>query len=467
MSSVTASKFKTTKSAPVCQLKHPERSSRAAAFYCASRVPYSTGPGCRPDFLGRAGLCYLLLMKTGKAEIICTGSELLGGKLNLYVPYFSGLLAPLGFALTREQSCGDSLASIRDCISGALRRANLVIVCGGLGPTFDDLTRQAAARALGLALVHSKSCGQILSYNYSLKKLPPDFKNQCLLVEGAKPLENNNGTAFGQVIYKGRKMLVLLPGPRSEWEPMFPNFLNSEINSFFKGLPAISQVRLKIAGLWETKVESLLKPVLRRFSPVAFTILAGPGTAEFLLSGDDSRGLVAKAGAACRKALGQNLYGEGGDTLATAVGAKLKAKMKTLAAAESCTGGLISQIITEVPGSSAYFTGGAVTYSNRSKMELLGVSAKTLENCGAVSAEVAREMAAGAKKTFGSDYALSVTGIAGPDGGTRTKPVGLVYFGLAGPRGIKVFRRKFHGQRPFVRACAANFILDELRKVIK
>ena len=406
-------------------------------------------------------------MNTGRAEIVCTGSELLGGKLNLYVPLFSERLAPLGFTITREQSCGDGLPDIRDCLAGALKRADLVLACGGLGPTFDDLTRQAAAAALGRRLVYSKSCAQILAFNYGLKRLPPNFRNQCLLVEGAKPLENSNGTACGQVITRGGKMLVLLPGPRKEWEPMFGDFLNAEIGAFFKGRPPVTKLTLRIAGLWETQAEKLLRPVMRRFPRAACTILAGPGTVDFILSGNDSAGLITRAAAACRKALGARLYGEGEATLASAAGAKLLAAGRTLAAAESCTGGLAAQLITDVPGCSAYFLGGAVAYSNRAKMKLLGVSARTLKLRGAVSAECAREMAAGAKKVFGSDYAFSVTGIAGPGGGTEGKPAGLVYFGLTGPRGVKTFRRQFRGSRPLVRAGAANFILDELRKIIK
>ena len=406
-------------------------------------------------------------MKTGKAEIVCTGSELLSGKLNLYVPLFHGLLAPLGFVIAREQTCGDGLSEIKDSLAGALRRADLVLACGGLGPTFDDRTRQAAAAVLGRRLFHSKSCEQILRFNFGLKKLPPNLKDQSLLVEGAKPLENSNGTAFGQVLVRGRKMLVLLPGPRKEWEPMFRNFLEEEIRAFFRGRRPIAQLKRKIAGLWEPQAEKLLQPVMRRFPRASFTILAGPGTVEFILSGDDSRGLIARAGAACRKILGDKLYGTGEDTLAGAAGARLKAREKTLAAAESCTGGLAAKLLTDIPGSSAYFLGGAVTYSNAAKTRLLGVRAGTLRKYGAVSAECAREMAAGARKVFGSDYAFSVTGIAGPDGGTGEKPAGLVFFGLAGPRGTAVFRRQFRGLRPFIRECAANFILDELRKIIK
>lgn len=403
---------------------------------------------------------------TGKAEIVCTGSELLAGKLNLYVPLFHGRLAPLGFEITREQSSGDSLAEVRDCLAGALRRADLVLACGGLGPTFDDVTRQAAAAALGRRLVHSKACERILSFNYGLKRLPPNFKDQCLILEGAKTLENTNGTAFGQVLTRGRKMLVLLPGPRREWEPMFPNFLEEEIRAFFRR-PGLRQVKLHAAGLWETQAERLLRPVMRRHQDLRFTILAGPGTVDFIILGDDARGAVEKAAAACRRLLGANLYGEGEATPASALGARLKAAGRTAAGAESCTGGLAAELITDIPGSSAWFNGAAVVYSNAAKTKLLGVRPATLKKHGAVSPECARELAEGARRAFGSDYAYSVTGIAGPDGGSADKPVGLVYFGLAGGRGTRVFRRKFPGGRQFVRACAANFILDELRKVIK
>ena len=402
-------------------------------------------------------------MRTGKAEIICTGSELLSGKLNLYVPLFHERLAPLGFTITREQSSGDSLEGIASCLAAAAG-ADLTIVCGGLGPTFD--ARQAAAKALKRRLVYSKPRALALAAAYGLKILPPNFKDQCRIVEGAKIVPNPNGTACGEVLTRGRKMIVLLPGPRAEWEPMFSAALDAEIRAFF-GFTPLRQDKLRIAGLWETQAEKLLRPVMRRFPKASYTILAGPGTVDFMISGDDRDGLVQKAAAACRKVMGVKVYGEGSDSLSSAIGKKLKAAGKTLAAAESCTGGLAAQLITEVPGSSAYFLGGAVTYSNAAKARLLGVKAATLKRYGAVSKECAREMAAGAQKVFKSDYAFSVTGIAGPDGGSPEKPVGLVYFGLAYPGGVKPFRRQFRGGRPAVRACAANFILDELRKIIE
>ncbi len=406
-------------------------------------------------------------MKTRKAEIICTGSELLSGQINLYVPLFHERLSGLGFEITREQSCGDSLASIKDCLAGALARTRLVITCGGLGPTFDDLTRQAAARLLGRRLVYSETCAQILRHNYGLSELPPNFRDQCLIVEGAKQLENANGTACGQVLTEKGRMLVLLPGPRREWEPMFSSFLDDEIMEFFGNAVPVTQVKLRTAGLKEPEAEKLVKPAMARFPSLRYTILAGPGTVDFIIAGDDTRGLVTRAAAACRKLLGRSVYCRGGLTLAGAVGEKLKRAGRTVAGAESCTGGLVSQLITENAGSSDYFNGCAVTYSNEAKSALLGVKRSTLEKHGAVSGECAAEMAAGARKAFGSDYAYSVTGVAGPGGGTAAKPVGLVWLGLAGPGLKKVYSRKFRGERANVRTFAANFILDELRKVIK
>jgi nicotinamide-nucleotide amidase len=231
--------------------------------------------------------------------------------------------------------------------------------------------------------------------------------------------------------------------------------------------PTVTQIKLHAAGLGEPQAERLLRPAMRKYPGARYTILAGPGLIDFIVSGDDGDGLVTRAAAYCRRLLGKDIYGEGDVTLAAALGARLRERGATAAAAESCTGGLASQLITEVPGSSAYFLGGAVTYSNAAKMKLLGVRPQTLTRHGAVSEECAREMASGARKLFGSDYAFSVTGIAGPDGGTDKKPVGLVHFGLAQKGNMAVFSRQFRSGRAHIRSCAANFILNELRKVIE
>ncbi|MBI4801545.1 MAG: nicotinamide-nucleotide amidohydrolase family protein [Elusimicrobia bacterium] len=408
-----------------------------------------------------------------KAELVCTGSELLSGKINSYVPLFSGRLGELGFRIAREHSVGDDPPAIAGMIKCALKNADLVLTCGGLGPTFDDVTRQAAAYALGRRLRYSKYAEQILKADYGLKELPPNLRNQCLIIVGAKMVKNADGTAFGQIITSGGKMLILLPGPQNEWAPMFGAFISDAVKEFFKVREGtIKTLRLKMAGLWEVQAETLLRPVMRKFKEADYTILAGPYTAEFgfTVKGKNARETSKKSSAiekACRNILKDRIYGVGGETLEEVVGGRLLAKSATVSTAESCTGGALGSAITDVPGSSDYFMGGVIAYSNRAKEIILGVSGKTILKHGAVSGECAAEMAEGAKRLFKTDYAVAVTGIAGPGGGTKEKPVGLVHFAVAGPYG-KTFRfiRNFRRARAFIKRCAVNAALDALRKVI-
>ena len=414
------------------------------------------------------------LMPQRKAELICTGSELVSFKNNRYVPLFSARLRALGFRLCREHSVGDDLRAIAELVSWSLDRSDLVITCGGLGPTFDDLTRQAAARALRRRLVYSKYAEQVLKFNYKMAVLPPNFKDQCLILEDAKMLENANGTAFGQALPLGKKLLLLLPGPQSEWEPMFDAIAAPEIKEFFRIKEgSVRTLRLKIADLWEVQAEKLLKPVMRRFPEADYTILAGPGTAEFAFTvaagtpaaADRSLAAIKKA---CSAALGGKVYGAGDDTLAGILGKLLAKKKATLSLAESCTGGAAADAITDTPGSSAYFMGAVTAYANKAKEKILGVQKATILRHGAVSPECAEEMAEGARRLFRTDYAAAVTGIAGPGGGTEEKPVGLVHFAVSG-RGMRTrtFTRRFHHGRAHIKACAVNFVLDALRKIIQ
>lgn len=409
-----------------------------------------------------------------KAELICTGSELVSVKNNLYVPLFAGRLRPLGFRICREHSVGDDLKAIAKLVNCGLNNADLVITCGGLGPTFDDLTRQGVAKALGRKLVYSRYAEQILKADYSLPRLPPNFKDQCLIIDGAKMVENANGTAFGQIIALGKKLLIVLPGPQSEWTPMFDGFMTDAIKEFFKiGEGTVKTLRLKIADLWEVQTEKLLEPVMRKFPDADYTVLAGPGVVEFnfTVSGPTPAAAAGKLTAiekACRKVLGVRIYGTGEDTLEAAVGALLKRKKATLSVAESCTGGAVGDALTDVPGSSAYFRGGVTAYSNEVKTDVLGVKKSILLKHGAVSAECAAAMAERARRLFRTDYAAAVTGIAGPDGGTKEKPVGLVCFAVAGA-GMKTrtFTRNFRRTRAHIKRCAVNFVLDALRKIIQ
>lgn len=406
--------------------------------------------------------------------MICTGSELVSSKTNRYVPLFSARLHPLGFRIFREHSVGDDLKAIAKTVLCGLNNADLVITCGGLGPTFDDLTRQGAAKALGKKLFYSKHAEQILKDVYNLKELPPNFKNQCLMIAGARPLRNANGTAFGQIITVGKKMLLLLPGPQSEWIPMFDDLAAGAIRDFFRVRAGqIKTLRLKISDIWEVEAEKLLQPVMRRFTDTDYTVLAGPNIAEFAftVSGKNQGEAAAKLAAvekACRKKLGDRIYGTGEDTLEGTVGALLTQKKATISLAESCTGGAVADALTDIPGSSAYFCGGVTAYSNKSKETVLGVRRNTLLKYGAVSAECAAEMAECARRLFKTDYSAAVTGIAGPGGETKEKPVGLVCFAVAGSAiNTRTFTRSFRHTRAHIKRCSVNFILDSLRKIIQ
>ena len=409
-----------------------------------------------------------------KAELICTGSELVSCKNNRYVPLFAARLRPLGFRIYREHSVGDDLKAIAKIVNCGLNNADLVITCGGLGPTFDDLTRQGVASALGRKLFHSKYAEQILKSDYDLTVLPPNFTNQCLIIDGAKMVENANGTAFGQIITVEKKMIVVLPGPQSEWVPMFDTFITDNIKEFFRVKEgSVGMLRLKVADIREVAAEKLLEPVMRRFPDADYTILAGANIVEFSFTVTGKRpgettaklSMIEKT---CRKILGNRIYGAGDEILEEVVGALLKKKKATVALAESCTGGAVADALTNVPGSSAYFCGGVTVYSDISKESVLGVKKSTIVKHGAVSAQCAAEMAERARSLFSADYAAAVTGIAGPDGGTKWKPVGLVYFAVAG-RGIKTrtFTRNFRSTRGHIKRCSVNFVLDALRKVIQ
>ncbi|HNW44001.1 MAG TPA: CinA family nicotinamide mononucleotide deamidase-related protein [Elusimicrobiales bacterium] len=412
-------------------------------------------------------------MKFRKAEVVCTGSELLSSRVNLYVPAFAQRLIRAGFRIQREHCVGDSRGDIKATVAGALRCADLVMICGGLGPTFDDVTREAVAQALGRKLVYSEYAEKTLMANYKLTDLAPNMKNQCYIIEGAVMADNANGTAFGLLLKQGRKMLALLPGPAKEWEPMFDGPVLDGIKKFFKVKEgAVRSLNLKIADLGEVKTENLLKPVMARFRDAAYTILAGANLAEFSVTvcgktAKEAAGKLARIEKACRKALGGNVYGINGDTPGSVAGGLLFKKGKTLSLAESCTGGLAASLITDVAGSSDYFSGGAVTYSNAAKEKLLGVKKATLLKYGAVSKECALEMAAGCRRLFKTDYAVAITGIAGPLGGTETKPVGLVHFAVAEAGKISHYAKNFRGPRTIIKNCAANFALEALRRALK
>jgi nicotinamide-nucleotide amidase len=340
-----------------------------------------------------------------------------------------------------------------------------------LGPTEDDRTRETLARILGRKLVFHEDIQTGIRERFSRRGLamPATNLKQCYVIEGAEVLDNPNGTAPGLWLDTARCKIVLLPGPPREIRPMFEKHVLPRLTALGRGLMVRRVIRL--TGLGESAMETLIKPAYAAVPPgVTVTTLASPGdlaihltykgagppaAAEVLLDGLEQ---------AFGDSLGPWIYSRNGASLEEVVGGLLKERGKTIACAESCTGGLIGHRLTKVPGSSAYFLESAVAYSTRAKTKRLGVPGALIARYGAVSAAVARAMALGIRGISGADLGLAVTGIAGPDGGTARKPVGLVYIALAHDRGVSVRRSLFFGGRAEVKFQSSQRALDIVRK---
>jgi nicotinamide-nucleotide amidase len=294
--------------------------------------------------------------------------------------------------------------------------------------------------------------------------VPEENKRQAVAISGATILDNPNGSAPGQLLRSGGKTMILLPGPPNEMYPMFSSVLPRLVRTHARGIhPASFSVRL--SGVPESIADEKLDPVRARWPRARFTILASGGEVSFHATSLEKSPAAARlARAALRReileAVGKFSYGEGEATLESALGERLKKRGLTLAVAESCTGGLMGSRITSVPGSSAYFLGGVLSYANSAKIRLLGVPAKIISNRGAVSEECASAMARGARRALGADLGVSITGVAGPDGGTKAKPVGLVFISVSGPgRAESVKRLEINGPRDAVRSRAVTAAL--------
>ncbi|MBN9417393.1 MAG: competence/damage-inducible protein A [Candidatus Eremiobacteraeota bacterium] len=406
-------------------------------------------------------------------EILAVGSELLTPeRVDTNSLWLTAQLNELGFEVTAKSIIGDHRDRLTLAFRQALASADVVISTGGLGPTEDDLTRDCAAEALGVPLDAVDSIWEDLQAKFSRlgRPIPENNRRQSLVLQGGEWLANPNGTAPGQWFFREGKVLVLLPGPPRELKPMFSNHVAERLRPL-AGSNVLVRRTLKIYGLGESAMDELLAPLYGQHPGVSVTTLFTPLDLEvhLLASGATSEeGLlkVSPLEAAVREVLGLYVYGERVQSLAEVVGAQLLAAGKTLATAESITGGLVAQRVTEVAGSSGYFLGSFVTYSERLKSELLGVPEGMLAQYSAVSWPVAEAMAAGARSRTGADYALSLTGYAGPDGGTEEDPVGTVYLGLAGPKGVETKRVKFLGDRELVRSRAAQAALDWLRRAL-
>lgn len=409
------------------------------------------------------------------AEIIAVGSEMLTPfRQDTNSLYLTEKLNGLGVSVVFKTIVGDKRTHLVNTVRQALGRVDVVLISGGLGPTEDDLTREAVAEALGRKLVRDPDLIANLYARAAGRRMTITRNNekQADTVEGAVILENARGTAPGQwldiVVGKYRKLMVMLPGPPAELKAMFDEQCIPLLKDALPERAIVTRV-LKAAMIGESQCDARIAPIYMQYPDVETTILAHLGDIQLNLSCTKPLAAQAKLrvdelAGRIEEELDDVLYSSQGETLEQIVLYYLGMHGTTLAVAESCTGGLIAGRLTDIPGSSRSFVGGAVVYSNALKTKFAGVDGVLIESHGAVSAEVAAAMAAGIRRACGADYGLSVTGIAGPGGGTEEKPVGLVYFAVSDGDGTETLEKRFTGDRARVRSLAAQQALDMIRR---
>ncbi len=414
-------------------------------------------------------------------EIVNTGSELMLGRvLNTHQQWLCRRLADLGHVVTRQVAIADTGSEIQTAVREALSRADLVITTGGLGPTSDDITRELIAELLGKKLVANKEVLAHIENFFAKRGRPRPQKTdvETFVPEGAKVFINATGTAPGLAMKvepnhfraeKNPSWLVMLPGPPRELRPMFDTFVVPLLKREFADEIFICHTLLT-TGIGESRVQEFLEadlqPLVARGLQIGYCARPGAVDVRLVAAGADAEKLASEAGAVVRRILGENIFGFDDDEIETVVVKLLAQRKKTLALAESCTGGLIATRITDVPGASEIFLGGVVSYANSAKEKFLGVRAETLVSHGAVSEAVAREMAVGAREKFGSDFAIAVTGIAGPGGGTAEKPVGTVFIALASAGGVEVKKFLNVWERATFKQVTATQALEWLRRTV-
>ena len=409
------------------------------------------------------------------AEIIAVGSEMLTPhRVDTNSLYLTEQLNELGIDVVFKSIVGDDMRRLVAAAEHGMFRSDIVIFSGGLGPTEDDLTREAVAEALGVGLHRDAEIVAKLEKRFADRgwKMTPNNAKQADVIEGATVLPNPNGTASGQWLvgqFEGREVIVvLLPGPPHEMKGLFENEVRERLRA--KVPPAHLFTRtLKIAMLGESAVDTRVAPIYKKFPEVETTILAGAGEIElhFKAHGttlDAAQARADEVAGLVEDELDDAVYSRNGESLEQIVGYWLQMRNATVAVAESCTGGMLAERLTSISGSSRYFLGGANDYSNVLKTELAGVPAEMIERHGAVSREVAAALAEGIRYRCESTLGVGITGVAGPGGGSLEKPVGLVFHAVASDSGTEVVERKFPGDRKRIRRFASTMALDMLRK---
>lgn len=412
-------------------------------------------------------------MQVKKAYIIATGTELITGSTpDTNSVYLAQKLDELGVKVVGKSVVGDSREFIKKAFITGLEMADMVISTGGLGPTLDDLTKEVACEVMQVKMMTIDEELKRLEEFFARRnrKMPEANKKQAMFPEEAIRLKNEAGTAPGMYLNKDGKLVILLPGPPHEMTLMFENeVVPLLIKDWGLSIGKTERKSINVFGLGESQVEEKIADIIQNPRGVSIALLAQAGEVHIRLTaeGEDkenSREIMKYMVEKIEERLGDYIYGYDEDTLPSAV-ARLAQKRKCMIAfAESCTGGLLSKMITDLPGSSEYFWGGAVTYSNEAKKKILGVKEETLAKYGAVSEETASEMLRGILEVSGADIGAAITGIAGPGGGSEAKPVGLVYIAAGSKEHQVVKKLNFMGNRNIIRTLSAKTALDLLRR---
>jgi nicotinamide-nucleotide amidase len=405
------------------------------------------------------------------AEIIAIGSELLApDRADTNSLWLTEKLNSIGIEVKLKTIVGDDDARLEETIRDAVKRSRVVITTGGLGPTEDDITRKVAARALGRRLLLDENVlewirGRFASFG---RAMPERNSRQAMIIDGADVLDNPNGTAPGLFLEHEGTSVALLPGPPREMNPMFERLVMPRLTAKAGNLRVVRRL-LRVAGMGESAVDELIAPVYMKYENPQTTILFNQSEIELQLTArakteSEAETLLDRLSEQLEERLGHAIFSFRGETMEEVVGLKLTVGGYTVAVAESCTGGLIAQRLTDVPGASKYFIEGVIAYSNDAKTRTLGVEPILLLEHGAVSAAVAEAMAEGVRQWADTDFGLSVTGIAGPDGGTDEKPVGLVFIALSDDAHIEHRKLYLPGDRHLIRWRASQAALDLLRR---
>lgn len=405
-----------------------------------------------------------------RIELLTLGDELLLGiRENSHLQYLGGQLERHGLSLARNMVVRDDADEIKNAFLNSWGRSDIIITTAGLGAARINNTREVIAEILGIGLEFVPEVQKAIEEDFQSigRTMGKRFLRQCYKLDGSETLNNNFGTAPGIWLEREGKILIMLPGMASELRPMFENEVIPRLQDKSLLNPCNAYLQLRTIGIDETRLEDLLEPTFDKYPGLGVNYCLFQGILDIRLSSDAvsySWEDLKKIGAECRQLLGEDFFCYGHESIAQGIFNQLRAMEKTLAVAESCTGGKIADAFTNIPGASKVFAGGAVCYNNEAKVHILGVPDALIEQHGAVSAEVAVAMATAVAEKFSASYGLSVTGFAGPGGGTSENPVGTIYIGYHSPSGVWAHKVMYPGQREAVKVRAVNAAFDWMRR---